>query len=73
MSYYSDVSPFEFPPVRADGKKYNKLYWPLMVCLAIGLVVYIIAMATLSVGARYFAFMFTAVANGARLQAQSGN
>lgn len=34
-----------------------------MACLAIGMVIYIIAMTTLNTGARYFAFMWTPVAN----------
>lgn len=41
------------------------MYWPIIVCLCIGIVIYIIAMTTLSVGARYFAMMWTPVANGA--------
>ena len=51
LSYYSD--------------KQGKLYLPLMICLVIGLIIYTIALATLNVGARYFAIMWTPVANGA--------
>ncbi|AFR96826.2 nicotinamide mononucleotide permease [Cryptococcus neoformans] len=39
------------------------LYWPIIVCLCIGIIIYIIAMTTLNVGARYFAMMWTPVAN----------
>ncbi|KAE8539122.1 hypothetical protein D1P53_005494 [Cryptococcus gattii VGV] len=39
------------------------LYWPIILCLCIGIVIYIIAMTTLNVGARYFAMMWTPVAN----------
>jgi hypothetical protein len=35
-----------------------------MICLFIGIAVYIIALSTLNTGARYFAMMFTAISNG---------
>ncbi|WRT70324.1 uncharacterized protein IL334_007322 [Kwoniella shivajii] len=41
----------------------GKIYLPMVICLSIGIVIYVIAVATLSVPARYVAIMFTPVAN----------
>jgi hypothetical protein len=51
-------------PVTDGLQRHGKLYWPIITCLAIGMVVYAIAMATLNTGARYFAMMWTPVSNG---------
>ena len=48
-----------------DSQKHGLLYSPIMLCLGIGIVIYIIAMSTLNVGARYFAMMLTPISNGA--------
>jgi hypothetical protein len=77
VSYFSDVSvhlklitylsmSVEQSKVvsRTDAQKHGKLYWPQMFCLSIGIVIYSIAMGTTNVGARYFAMMWTPVANG---------
>ena len=50
--------------VCADTKKHGVLYLPIVGCLSLGAVIYAIAMATTNTGARYFAMMFTPVANG---------
>ncbi|WVR07255.1 hypothetical protein IAU60_004296 [Kwoniella sp. DSM 27419] len=49
LSYYSDRT--------------GNIYKPMMGCLAVGIVIYVIAVSTLNVGARYFAILFTPLSN----------
>ncbi|GFZ48491.1 hypothetical protein JCM24511_06239 [Saitozyma sp. JCM 24511] len=54
---------FVFYGLTVYSDRKGVFYWPLMICLFIGIAVYIIALSTLNTGARYFAMMFTAISN----------
>ncbi|KAK6909495.1 hypothetical protein I203_103514 [Kwoniella mangroviensis CBS 8507] len=41
----------------------GKIYLPIVICLSIGILTYVIAVATLNIGARYFAIMLTPICN----------
>jgi hypothetical protein len=66
VSRHSCQTRFSSPLTKSQRK--GVFYWPLMICLFIGIAVYIIALSTLNTGARYFAMMFTAISNGQYLR-----
>jgi hypothetical protein len=59
MTWYSDVSCTlaQLVPSTHSLQKSGKIFMPLMVCCALAVIAYVIALATLTVGARYFAMM----------------
>lgn len=54
---------FVFYGISYFSDKHGKLYWPQIFCLSVGMIIYAIAVGTTNTGARYFAMMWTPVAN----------
>lgn len=46
------------------SKKKNHMYWFMMFCIGLAIGTYILPMATLNVGARYFGMMLMPCASG---------
>jgi hypothetical protein len=46
------------------GKKKNHMYWYMMFCIGLACCTYVLPMATLNVGARYFGMMLMPCASG---------